>query len=123
MQCTLPSGKVVLIEDLPIEKLEEITVGAGLEPRDWFAVAYSPAVYPCAAVALLKVCAAHVGDPEPPAGYITVGNVLKVFTKVEDDLPTSYTDGMPDPKADGQETEQSSGVPDSSVGPRMSSVA
>lgn len=98
--CHLPSGTVVNVEDLPIEVLEDVTVAAGLAVREWFNVAYSPAVYPKAAVALLAACAKHVGEEPPPAGYVTVGTITDVFTKAEESLPGAYVNGVPDPKAE-----------------------
>jgi hypothetical protein len=98
--CHLPSGTVVNIEDLPIEVLEDVTVSAGLSVREWYNVAYSPAVYPRAAIALMAACAKHVDEEAPPAGFLTPGNILDVFTRAEEDLPGSYVDGLPDPKVE-----------------------
>jgi hypothetical protein len=97
--CRLPSGTVVNTEDLPLEVWEDTAVNAGLPIREWVNVAVAPGAYPRAAVALIRACAAHVGEPEPPAGYLKLGNLGEVFAQVSDDLPTEYTDGMPvDPK-------------------------
>lgn len=98
--CHLPSGTVVNVEDLPIEVLEDVTVAAGLAVREWYNVAYSPAVYPRAAIALLAACAKHVGEEAPPAGFLTAGNILDVFAKAVEDLPGAYVDGLPDPKVE-----------------------
>ena len=92
----LPSGTVVHIDDLPIVLVEEAAISAGMPPAEWFNLAFAPAANPRGAVALLKVCAARVGEPEPPDDYVTVGNALTVFfTAPSDDRPTEYEDGVP----------------------------
>lgn len=107
-KCNLPSGKSVMLDDLPIEVFADIAQAEGLPPAAWFELVNAPAVNGRAAVRLLVACAAHAGDEEPPVGYIKGGNVLTVFEKVKDDLPVEYSDGRPviDPKGDtdGQET-------------------
>ncbi len=115
--CRLPSGTVVNTELLPLEAWEDIAVGAGLAVREWVNVAVAPGAYPKAATALIKACAAHVGEPEPPAGYLTLGNLGEVFAQVEDDRPTSYADGIPKAEAADESTSSSSGAPNSTDGP------
>jgi hypothetical protein len=99
-KCNLPSGKSVLLDDLPIEVFADIATAEGLAPSAWYELVNAPAVNGRAAVRLLAACAEHVGDEPPPAGYITGGSILKVFEKARDELPSEYSDGMPiiDPK-------------------------
>lgn len=95
----LPSGTVVNTEDLPLELWEGIAIAGGLQVREWPMVAMAPGGYPKAANELLAVCARHVGEEEPPAGYLTLGNLADVFSQVDDEVAKKFVDGMPDPKA------------------------
>jgi hypothetical protein len=88
----LPSGTVVNVEDLPLVVWEGIARAGGLEVREWPHVAMAPGGYPKAANELIAVCARHVGEDEPPAGYLTLGNLAAVFHEIAEE---------PDPKAAG----------------------
>jgi hypothetical protein len=106
-KCNLPSGKSVLLDDLPIEVFADIVTAEGMAPAAWYELVNAPGLNGRAAVRLLAACADAVGDPAPPAGYIKGGNVLTVFEKVPDDMPIEFSDGMPviDPKEDTDDPE------------------
>lgn len=93
----LPDGAVVNADDLPFEMWDDIAAKAGVP---WYNVAAAPAINPAGAVALLAACCRHVGQEPPPSGWLTAGNVLKVFQQAEEDLPGSYQDGLPKPEDD-----------------------
>lgn len=100
--CHLPSGKTVVLDDLCIEVFGDIASTEGLAPGEWYGLLNAPALHARAAVRLLAACAEHAGDPPPPDGYLTGGNILDVFERVEDDRPVEDIDGIPvvDPKAE-----------------------
>ncbi len=99
--CRLPSGTVVNTEDLPLVAWEQIAIAGGLQVREWPNVAVAPGGYPKAAVELIKVCARHVGEEEPPDGYLTLKTLGKVFEGIDDELPVGTVNDVPDPKAVG----------------------
>lgn len=98
--CTTPTGKVVRLDDLPIEDIQRIADECGLE--SWFDLYLQPARFGKATIALYRFCCEHVGDA--PADPVTPKVILSAFEPVEDDLPTMYEDGIPDPNQDGPTT-------------------
>lgn len=115
--CHLPDGAVVNVDDLPFEEWDVIATKAG---APWYEVYGAPVANPAGAVALVAACARYVGQEPPSAGWLTAGNVLKVFQRVDEDLPGSYEDGIPKPGGD-QGTTTSSGSPTDTAGPLPSS--
>lgn len=100
--CHLPSGKSVVLEDLPITILDRIANEAGMPPGSWYSLPQAPAMNGAAAVLLFLACAERVGDEPPPADYLTARNALEVFTRLEgDDRPIEHEDGLPAGKVDG----------------------
>ena len=120
--CKLPSGRVVNLEDLPIEVFEQVTVAVDLPLREWYLLATAPAAFPRAAVELRRVLCERAGEPPPPDGDVTYRNLFDVFFDVADDLPSEYQDGAPLSEADPV-TPSSSGAPNDTDGPRLSPVA
>jgi hypothetical protein len=47
-------------------------------------------------------CAHDGSEPKPLTPRDLLDDDAAVIVEVDDDLPTSYTDGMPDPKAGGE---------------------
>jgi hypothetical protein len=93
-----PSGKVVRLDDLPVEDLDRIALEAGLE--SWFDMWYQPLRYGKAAIALYRHCCALVGDePQEP---VTPSVLMESLDRVDEDTPQQWTDGHPqtadDPK-------------------------
>ena len=100
-----PGGKV-RIDELPLEVLDEVERERGVR---WPTLIAAPASSAAAALALYKHACKYKGaDPE----QLTARKILDggIFEQVEDDLPTVFEDGAPDPKAeDGIPTLGSSG--------------
>lgn len=95
-----PGGQVHLM-DLPLEVLEQLEVDTGrrysqlLGSPGWDAKSIR-CIYAAA-------CAFNGSTPEQltPRKLIGTNDADAIIVEVSDELPTSYTDGMPDPKAEG----------------------
>lgn len=107
-----PGGQVRLM-DLPLEVLGQIEVDTGTK---WTDVLMAPAgSIKCALAVYAAACAQTESDPE----QLTAARFVEdeVFTRVADDLPETYKDGLP--KAEGEPpTSGSSGAPESTAGRR-----
>lgn len=92
-----PAGQVQLM-DLPWEVLEQLESDTG---RRWGQLLTAPG-WDAKSVRLIYAacCAAKGVEPRQLTPRDMVGD-SPVFVEVPDDLPTSYTDGIPDPKAEG----------------------
>ena len=101
-----PSGDTSGATDTPAINaafsFTDTDISVQLGPGDWYTLLNAPILNARGAVRLLAACAEHVGDPSPPDGYLTGGNILEVFTRIDDDRPVEDSDGIPvvDPKAD-----------------------
>lgn len=95
-----PGGQVHLM-DLPLEVLEQLEADTG---RRWAQLLSLPAWDAKSIRCIYAACCAQQGvEPKPltPRDLVAEGDAA-VIVEVSDDLPTSYTDGMPDPKAEGE---------------------
>jgi hypothetical protein len=93
-----PGGQVQLM-DLPLEVLEQLEADTG---RRWSQLITLPAWDAKSIRMIYAACCAQKGcDPAPLTPRDLIGDD-GVIVEVPDDLPTSYTDGMPDPKAGGE---------------------
>lgn len=90
-----PGGQVQLM-DLPFEVLERLE---GETDRRWSQLVLSPAMSARSAMAVYRACC-EITSSEPVTLTPRMIASDEVFVEVPDDLPTSYTDGIPDPKAD-----------------------
>jgi hypothetical protein len=96
--CTTPGGKV-RVDHLPLEAFERIFDATEVH---WFDLTRNPLRYERAGRLLYGECCTHTGStPE----VLTLARFVEVFDAVtDDDLPDTFTDGVPDPKVDGPET-------------------
>lgn len=95
-----PGGQVQLM-DLPLEVLEQLEDDTG---RRWSQLLSTPAWNMKSVRCLyLAACAQNGSTPEAltPRKLIGDDEHPGVIVEVSDDMPTTYTDGMPDPKAVG----------------------
>lgn len=109
-KCTTPTGREVILEDLPIKTLERIANEAGLSAGAWYSLPQQPALHAGAAVSLLRACCELVGEDAPDDSYLTARNALEVFQRMEsDDRAIEHSDGLPvvDPKEDTAEAQTS----------------
>ena len=91
-------GKQVDIDDVPLSVYADIEDATKVT---WYQLSAAPARYARAAELLAKECAKIVGVTLPP---LTPAMLVDVFDLVEEpNRPVEYTDGMPDPKAEGSE--------------------
>lgn len=94
-----PGGQVQLL-DLPLEVLEQLEADTG---RRWAQLLSTPAWDAKSIRCIYAACCVHTGsEPQPLTPRQLVEGDPPVIVEVADDLPTSYTDGMPDPKAEGE---------------------
>ena len=96
--CKVPSGKIVRVEDLPMSVFADIHARTAVP---WYRVVDAPANDAKAGIAVYEACCAHVG--EQPV-ELTAAQFIATFDVVDDDLPDTYVDGIPDPKADARAT-------------------
>lgn len=92
-----PAGQVEL-QDLPLEVLDDIEEKSG---QRWPTILAAPATTARAARVIYEAACRHVGcEPEK----LTARTILdgRLFVQVDDDLPTLFEDGMPDPKAEDE---------------------
>lgn len=93
-----PGGQVQLL-DLPLEVLEQLEEDTG---RRWSQLLTAPGWNAKSIRCIYAAACAHTGsEPRPltPRDLLGDGDD-PVIVEVPDDLPTSYSDGMPDPKAE-----------------------
>jgi hypothetical protein len=90
-----PGGEVRLT-DLPLEVLDRMERESDVR---WVQLLIAPASTARAAIAVYRGCCEHVGaEPEE----LTARRIIsgEVFVEADDDdLPTMFEDGVPDPKA------------------------
>lgn len=95
-------GKQVSVDDMPLSVYADIEKSTGVA---WYDLTTVPPRHAAAAEQLAKACAAHLGVECPD---LTPKRLVDVFVIEEaEDLPTEWTDGMPDPKAEGSGQETS----------------
>ena len=93
-----PGGQVQLM-DLPLEVLEKLEADTG---RRWAQLLTTPGWDAKSIRCIYAACCAQKGvDPLPLTPRSLTGDDA-VIVEVPDDMPTSYTDGLPDPKAEGE---------------------
>ena len=107
-----PKGQVRLM-DLPLEVLAELEESTDTK---WTTLLTTPAVTMRCAIAVYQTACKQV-DAEPE--QLTAAQFVdgKVFETVEDDLPTTFDEGLPKVEG-GEPTGSSSGQPNDTGGPR-----
>lgn len=96
--CYVTPDRKFRICDLTVDDMVEI---ANLSDREWFNVYVAPLGDLKGAVAIYAKCCEKLGV-EPHT--LTVGELVEMFRREEDDRPQTYTAGMPDPLADAPAT-------------------
>ncbi len=96
--CRLPDGRQVRCDDLPLEVYANIADKTGIH---WHQLLNAPLRQERAGLMLYQAACESVGVT-PKA--LSVREFADAFDLVEDDLPTEFTEGIPDPKADGPAT-------------------
>lgn len=86
-------GRDVQVRDLPIATLERIAKKYSIQP--WLTLVYAPLTDGDAAIELIAAAAEQL-DVKPPE-VVTGRSALAIFVQVDDDLPTLFEDGVPDP--------------------------
>lgn len=87
--------KQLSADDLPMDVWAEVAKAAG---TDWAEIYWAPAKDAVGAPLLLRKIAAHLGvDPPDPITPKVLFSAWR-FEK-DDDLPTSFRDGLPSPEA------------------------
>jgi hypothetical protein len=93
------AGKTVRLDDVGIDEVESALEGTGV---NWYDFERKPFESAKALVAFVKYLATDLGvDPPLPLTPAKLNGLVKL---VDDDLPDTYTDGMPDPKVGDQTT-------------------
>lgn len=87
-------GHEVDLDDVPLETYAEIEKTTSIP---WYRLSTAPMAYAAAGALLAKKCAAIVGEklPEPLTPKVLV-QLFEVTS--EENLPSEYNDGIPDPK-------------------------
>ena len=89
------------IDDVPMEDYAAIEKTTSIP---WYRLTQSPMSHAAAGPMLARKCADILGVTLPDP--ITPKILVTLFDAVEEpNLPTEFTDGMPDPKAQGSEVE------------------
>ena len=96
--CRVPDGRLVRCDDLPLEVYANIADKTGIH---WHQLLNAPIRQERAGELLYRAACESV---QVPPKALSVREFADVFELVEDDLPVEFTDGIPDPKADGPAT-------------------
>jgi hypothetical protein len=102
--CKVSPNRTIRLEDIPAKDLSALEDQLG---ASWLYLVGAPMQDVDRALAMYRHCCQMAGV-EPKE--LTAGELIAAFDTVVDDRPDAYTGGLPDPKADGQTTELSSGV-------------
>lgn len=93
------------VDDVPMETYADIEKKTGIA---WYRLTQAPAAHAAAGPMLAQRCAEMVGvtlpDPITPKVLVDLFDVRED----EDNLPSEFEDGMPDPKAAATEPETTS---------------
>jgi len=100
--CHVSDEQTIRLVDLPDDAWDELEASTG---ESGFLFVVVPLGTTKRARTVYEFCCRKAGV-EPAT--LTIGELWDVFELVADDRPTSYSDGLPDPKADDQTTEPSS---------------
>jgi hypothetical protein len=93
--CTVAEGRTVRIDSLPVVEIENIAKEAGIT---WLNLFGNPLRNAAAGQQLFNRCCAAAGVENR---VLSARDLLTVFELTnEDGLPRTFTDGMPDPKAE-----------------------
>ena len=92
---TVPGGKAVRCDDLPLDVWIAIAKDTG---KHWHEILRGPLLDEAVALALYRACCTHAGVTDPPA--LSLREMIDAYDLVGDDLPTMFEDGIPSPKAD-----------------------
>lgn len=88
-------GKTLDVDDVPMETYAAIEKTTSIS---WYRLTQSPMAHAAAGPMLARRCAEMLGvtlpDPITPKILVTLFEVVE-----EENRPTEYSDGMPDPKA------------------------
>lgn len=108
-----PSKQELQLDDLPITFLEDTAAKYGVE--FWSHLVLWPGKYGRAVYAIYCRACQQFGDTPIPIEEYTPKALLGILKQVEDDLPTTWEDGVP--LEDAPTTSGSSGQPEPSDGP------
>jgi hypothetical protein len=96
--CRMPDGQLVRCDDLPLEVYATIADKTGIH---WHQLLNAPIRQERAGELLYRAACESV-QQTPKA--LSVREFADIFELVEDDMPVEFSDGIPDPKADGPAT-------------------
>jgi hypothetical protein len=98
--CRVDETHTVRLEDIPIEQLDPLENECG---ESWYLMVNAPLVRkPRTLLAIYRMCCELAGVE--PAELPTAGEITAMFDLVDDDRPTMYSGGLPDPKAEDRTT-------------------
>lgn len=93
-------GQELDIDDVPLSVYAEIEKATDVP---WYRLAANPMQHAAAGEQLAKACAKQLGVDLPAMTPKVLVQVFEIVTG--DNRPTEYSEGMPDPKAEGSEPE------------------
>jgi hypothetical protein len=98
--CRVDASHTVRLEDIPIEQLDPLQQEC---EETWFSMVITPlARRPATILALYRKCCEVAGvEPRP---VVTAREAIEMFDLTDDDRPTMYSGGLPDPKAEDRTT-------------------
>lgn len=96
--CRVPDGRLVRCDDLPLEVYADIAEKTGVH---WHQLLNAPLRQERAGELLYKAACASV---QLLPAVLKLRDFADLFELIEDDVPDEFTDGIPDPKADGPAT-------------------
>jgi hypothetical protein len=89
--CNVAFGVKVRVDDLPVSVFADINERTG---TNWWNLMNAPLRSEKAGMELYKACCRHVGVEAKPD--MPIREWTGLFELVDDDLPSMFTDGMPD---------------------------
>ena len=96
--CKIAPKTTVRCEDLPLEVYASIFEQTGIH---WFELMNAPLRYEKAGRLLYEACCSHAGVE---AKSLTLRDFADLYELAEDDKPSMFEDGIPDPNADAPAT-------------------
>lgn len=92
--CKVSADHTVRLEDIPARQLTELETMLSVT---WLDLVVRPLADSRGAIAMYEKCC-FLSGVQPRE--LTVRELVDVYELVPDDLPETYTEGLPDPKAD-----------------------
>ena len=94
-------GQELDLDDVPLATYAEIEKTTSVP---WYRLSNAPMAYAAAGEMLARKCAEQLGLKLPQP--LTPKKMVEIFEVVDEpNLPTEYTEGIPDPKAEGPDKE------------------